>query len=229
MTKCQRQLHSTATATSWDSANSATRTYEFLVQSTGTTRADCGLIEQKRDGQREDTDARAMYNSMLELRPDVAFINVSGNDITSQTTPREIFDRVVLIVNDQAAGTSTIFVAEIMKRGDFSKSPDQPLDKSTFDVRLLGPRQYSSLRSWKEGIFQRVPTNPLISRRSTESVRKSTVFLRNDLKRILYVFLMSVIQKTTITTRSISWRILLQQPTLAWRNTKVVSAESSAV
>ena len=89
---------------------------------------------KKRDGQREDTDARAMYNSMLELRPDVAFINVSGNDITSQTTPREIFDRVVLIVNDlQAAGTSTIFVAEIMTRGDFSKSPDQHLDKATFD------------------------------------------------------------------------------------------------
>lgn len=89
---------------------------------------------KKRDGQREDTDARAMYNSMLELRPDVAFINVSGNDITSQTTPREIFDRVVLIVKDlQAAGTSTIFVAEIMTRGDFSKSPDQHLDKATFD------------------------------------------------------------------------------------------------
>lgn len=84
---------------------------------------------KKRDGQREDTDARAMYNSMLELRPDVAFIIVSGNDITSQTTPREIFDRVVLIVNDlQAAGTSTIFVAEIM-----TKSPDQYLDKATFD------------------------------------------------------------------------------------------------
>ena len=82
----------------------------------------------------EDTDAGAMYNSMLELRPNVAFINVSGNDITSQTTPIEIFDRVVLIVNDlQAAGTSTIFVAEIMTRGDFSKSPDQHLDKVTFD------------------------------------------------------------------------------------------------
>ena len=135
MTKCQRQLHSTATATSRDSANSATTTYEFLVQSTGTTSADCGLKKKKkRDGQREDTDARAMYNSMLELRPDVAFINVSGNYITSQTTPREIFDRVVLIVNElQAAGTSTIFIPEIMTRGDFSKSPDQHLDKATFD------------------------------------------------------------------------------------------------
>ena len=75
-----------------------------------------------------------MYNSMLEFRRDVAFINVSGNDKTSQTTPREIFDRVVLNVNDlQATGTSTIFVAEIMTRGDFSKSPDQHLDKATFD------------------------------------------------------------------------------------------------
>ena len=72
---------------------------------------------KKRDGQREDTDARAMYNSMLEFRRDVAFINVSGNDIMSQTTSREIFDRVVLNVNNlQAAGTSTIFVAEIMIR-----------------------------------------------------------------------------------------------------------------
>ena len=46
---------------------------------------------KKRDGKRIDTDAKAKYDQMIELRPDVAFINVSGNDITTETKPREIF------------------------------------------------------------------------------------------------------------------------------------------
>ena len=35
---------------------------------------------KKRDG-KIDTDAQAMYSRMIDLRPNVAFINVSGNDI----------------------------------------------------------------------------------------------------------------------------------------------------
>lgn len=89
---------------------------------------------KKRNGQHFDIDAKAMYDRMTELRPDVAFINVSGNDVTSDTEPREFYDRVVAIVNGlRDAGATTIFVAEIMTRGDFSKSPDPKLDKATFD------------------------------------------------------------------------------------------------
>ena len=89
---------------------------------------------KKRDGKRIDTDAKAKYDKMIELRPDVAFINVSGNDITTETKPREIFDRVVKIAEDlRDAGATTVLIAEIMTRGDFSKSPDPTLDKTTFD------------------------------------------------------------------------------------------------
>ena len=88
---------------------------------------------KKRDG-KIDTDAQAMYSRMIDLRPNVAFINVSGNDITTDVKPRDIFNRVVRIVDDlQAAGTTTVFIAEIITRGDFSKSPDPNLDKPTFD------------------------------------------------------------------------------------------------
>lgn len=38
-----------------------------------------------------DRLARAIYTRMIELCPNVAFINMSGIDITTQTTPRDIF------------------------------------------------------------------------------------------------------------------------------------------
>ena len=88
---------------------------------------------KRRDGQ-PDTYAIARFNQMLDLRPDVAFINVCGNDITSKTEPSEIIDRVVKITSDlREAGTTTIFISEILTRGDFSKSQDTQLDKATFD------------------------------------------------------------------------------------------------
>lgn len=89
---------------------------------------------KKRDGRRTDDDAKAMYARMIKLRPDVAFINVSGNDVMTETKPKEIFDLISGIVRDlEDAGTATIFVAEIMTRGDFTKSPDPNLDRATFD------------------------------------------------------------------------------------------------
>ena len=90
---------------------------------------------KKKNGEK-DVVAEDLYQRMLELRPDVAFINVSGNDITTATTPKQIYDRVVKIVSGlQEVGTRHIFIAEIMTRGDFSKSPDPGLDKTTFDKK----------------------------------------------------------------------------------------------
>ena len=67
-----------------------------------------------------------MYCQMTELRPSVVFINVSRNDITSQTQPRDIYDRMVTITNGiQDAGKATIFIDEIMAIDDFSKNPNQ--------------------------------------------------------------------------------------------------------
>lgn len=88
---------------------------------------------RNRDGQ-PDAYAISRYNQMVDLHPDIVFLNVSGNDITTKTDPREIIDRVVRITVDlQEAGTTTVFIAEILTRGDFSKSPDSQLDKATFD------------------------------------------------------------------------------------------------
>ena len=76
-------------------------------------------------------DARAMYDRMLNLRPVIVFINVSGNDIMSKTKPKEIFDWIVSIVTDlQTAGARAI-----RKRGDFSGSPDPYLNKAVFDLK----------------------------------------------------------------------------------------------
>ena len=89
---------------------------------------------KKRDGQQIDTHGQAIYQRMLRLHPEVVFINVSGNDVTSQTKPTVIVDRVVSLADElRENGTKTVFVAEIMTRGDFSKSPDLQLDKATFD------------------------------------------------------------------------------------------------
>ena len=83
---------------------------------------------------KNDVVAEDLYQRMLDLRPDVAFINVSGNDITTTTAPKEIYDRVVKIVSGlEEVGTKTVFIAEMMTRGDFSKSPDPILNKTTFD------------------------------------------------------------------------------------------------
>ena len=75
-----------------------------------------------------------MYSRMIDLHPKVTFINLSSKDITTDVKPRDIFNWVVCIIDDlQAAVTTTVFIAEIITRGDFSKSPDPNLDKPSFD------------------------------------------------------------------------------------------------
>lgn len=45
---------------------------------------------KKRDGKRKDAEAKAMYTWMFKQHPDVAFINMSSNDIMTQTTSRDL-------------------------------------------------------------------------------------------------------------------------------------------
>ena len=79
---------------------------------------------KKRDGQQRDTHGQAIYQRMLRLLPTVVFINVSGNDVSSQTKPTVIVDRVVSMADElRKNGTKTVFVAEIMTRVIFQRVP----------------------------------------------------------------------------------------------------------
>ena len=82
---------------------------------------------------RWSTDRHSWSNYLSTHAVKVVSINVSGNDVSSQTKPIEIVERVVLLADEvRKNGTKTVFVAEIMTRGA-SKSPDLQLEKATFD------------------------------------------------------------------------------------------------
>ena len=83
----------------------------------------------KRDGT-VDVNAKSKFQILKELKPDVVFINVGGNDLTTTSSPRQVFDRILgLTVELQQAGIKDIYVTEILTRGDFSKCPYKQLRK----------------------------------------------------------------------------------------------------
>ena len=87
----------------------------------------------KRDGT-VDVNAKSKFQILKELKPDVVFINVGGNNLTTTSSPRQVFDRILgLTVELQQAGIKDIYVTEILTRGDFSKCPDPNMDKVCFD------------------------------------------------------------------------------------------------
>ena len=89
-----------------------------------------------RKGLKIGKDAKSNYEKMKKLLPDVVFINVGGNDLTTTTKPREIYDQIAgLIYELQQAGVKEIYVAEILTRGDFSKCPDPDMNKASFDLQ----------------------------------------------------------------------------------------------
>ena len=81
-----------------------------------------------------EDDPYETFNEMLDLRPDVAVLSVCANDITSTTVPNDIINRIAQMTFElQEVGTSTVFITEILTRGDFKNSPDPLLDQATFD------------------------------------------------------------------------------------------------
>lgn len=85
-------------------------------------------------GLRTDRMDYRLYDRMLRKRPQIAVINIGGNDITPTSAPRDIFKRICNIVEDlHDSGVKHVFIAEIMTRGDFSKCPG--LTKVSFDLQ----------------------------------------------------------------------------------------------
>ena len=83
-----------------------------------------------------DMAAKANYDRMKTLRPDVAFLNVGGNDLTTTSNPREVYGRILCLVDElKQAGVQLIYVAEILTRGDFKKCPDPKMNKVSFDLQ----------------------------------------------------------------------------------------------
>lgn len=75
-------------------------------------------------GLRTDRLPTNLLSNCTALNPDVVFIHVGGNDITVESTPREIFCRLMNIVEVfYKAGCKRVVVGEILERGDVSKSP----------------------------------------------------------------------------------------------------------
>lgn len=83
-----------------------------------------------------DSEATTNFAKLKEEKPDVVFINVGGNDLTTKSNPREIYDRILSLVDElKQAGVKVVYVAGIMARGDFSKSPDPDMNQQSFDLQ----------------------------------------------------------------------------------------------
>ena len=83
-------------------------------------------------GLRTDRMDHYLYQRVLHEEADVVIINLGGNDITPVSTPEEIFRRICGIVDDlYDSGVKSVFIAEILTRGDFTKCPG--LTKTVFE------------------------------------------------------------------------------------------------
>ena len=83
-----------------------------------------------------DATAKANYDRLKSLRPDVVFINVGGNDLTTTSNPREVYDRILGLVDElKQVGVKVVYVAEILTRGDFRKCPDPKMNKESCDLQ----------------------------------------------------------------------------------------------
>lgn len=63
------------------------------------------------------------YTQLLQLNPDYVFIQLGGNDISSTTIPREIFEKIIGCVDHlYLNGVKRVYVGEILRRGAFRDS-----------------------------------------------------------------------------------------------------------
>lgn len=83
-------------------------------------------------GMRADRPHQEVLNQLLEFQPDTVFVFIGGNDISVNSSPRQTFDDIVNIMDsiDNNVAT-TVYIGEILTRGQFSKSPG--LTKDIFD------------------------------------------------------------------------------------------------
>ncbi|XP_069121492.1 uncharacterized protein [Argopecten irradians] len=75
-------------------------------------------------GMRLDSIPSHLLQDLIEYRPDVVVVQLGGNDISATSSPNEIFQRLQTLQTDLLrAGIQKIYFAEILRRGNFTKSP----------------------------------------------------------------------------------------------------------
>lgn len=87
-------------------------------------------------GMRSDRIPQDILQELIDYRPDIVFIHLGGNDISTTSNPQDIFDRLAALVDQlKFCGAKHVLVAEVITRGQFRKSPG--LTKLDFDVQRL--------------------------------------------------------------------------------------------
>ena len=85
-------------------------------------------------GLRLDRLTDTMKHKMKTAETDIIFPSIGSNDISPNSVPEEIFDRICALVTEfEDAGVRRVFISEILPRADFSKSYPPVLTKSKFD------------------------------------------------------------------------------------------------
>ena len=75
-----------------------------------------------------------LKHEMLQFQPEVVFICLGGNDISTTSSPLAIVKNIRRFVNELiAAGVRRVLVSEVLDRGNFDKSPG--LTKTVFDAQ----------------------------------------------------------------------------------------------
>ena len=75
-------------------------------------------------GMRADRPHQEVLNQLLEFQPDTVFVFIGGNDISVNSSPRQTFDDILSIMDSiDYNGATTVYIGEILTRGQFSKSP----------------------------------------------------------------------------------------------------------
>ncbi|XP_069106512.1 uncharacterized protein [Argopecten irradians] len=82
-------------------------------------------------GMRTDSIPTRMMVNLKDYDADVVFIHLGGNDIQQDSNPRHIFLNLCTIVETLTEMGATVYIAEICRRGDFSKAPG--LDEKSFN------------------------------------------------------------------------------------------------
>ncbi|OWF45502.1 hypothetical protein KP79_PYT24155 [Mizuhopecten yessoensis] len=72
---------------------------------------------------RTDTIPNWMMTHGRAFDGDAVLIQLGGNDIRQNSNPREIFNRLSVLEETLAEKGAAVYIAEICRRGDFSKAP----------------------------------------------------------------------------------------------------------
>ncbi|XP_033724642.1 uncharacterized protein LOC117314669 [Pecten maximus] len=74
-------------------------------------------------GMRTDSIPHWMMADLESFNPDVVFVHLGGNDIRRDSSPKDIFSNLCAIVETLKKSGAKVHIAEICRRGDFSKAP----------------------------------------------------------------------------------------------------------